>query len=78
MATSVSLPMALLSSSATLINRCHIKLDHAMPLVEKATALMDLDAISCIITKIQRQKLSHYRSLGRFYIKSERKMEADY
>lgn len=78
MATSASLHMAQPSSSATPINRCHIKLDHAMHSAEKVTARMDLDATSCTRIKILRQKLKHCRSSGRFYIKAERKMEADY
>lgn len=78
MATSVSLLMAHPSSSATLTNRCHIKLDHAMLSAEKATAHMDLGAISYTRIKILRQKLRHCRYSGRFYIKAERKMEADY
>lgn len=78
METSANLHMEHPSLSATQTNRCHIKPDLVMHSVEKVTVDTDLDAISCIRTKILKHKLSHCPNLGRFCMKAEKKMEADY
>lgn len=77
-AASASLPMGHLNLNATLTNRCHIRLDHAMPMQERAIVYMVHDATSYIMMKILKSKPVHCRSLGKYSTKAGKRKEVGF
>jgi hypothetical protein len=59
MVLNVNLLMDQVNLNVTLINRCHIKLDHVMLLKKNGVVRMDHDVIFCIRGSMLRDRIIH-------------------